>query len=478
VQERLSGPVEADTRRSRRSDVDLAQPRPWLVIPIENNVRELDAKTLLAAAAAERGLGVVLTRISQVTGLLERLPAAVVLQKDVVGTTVSRPARRHGHVPVATDEEGLVQRDTDDYLRRRVSLPAIESCERFYAWGETHRTRLLQKVPHLAGRVLASGNPRADLLRPGLRELYRPQAEQIHRRFGAFVLVNSNFGAANHRLGRDYVRGHWATSGWSSGTSREGLLERIIAFQERLLDAFVLAVERLSLQLPDGVSIVVRPHPSEDHDTWRRRLAHCPTALVVHEGPVIPWLLATRALIHNGCTTGIEATLLGRPVFAYQPIRDPAVESPLPDLVSMPVPTLDELVDRVTRDPLPVRGPEDTVLRDHISHLSGELASDVITRDIEQTAPAAAPLGSPTTLHAHVARRRATVAACSYASAVAHRRWRQQRAYDALLRQTSTGMSAAGVQSVVDRLGHLTGRFSAVRCARLAPDVLVLAEAS
>ena len=32
----------------------------WLILPIETKVRELDGKVLLAAAAAERGWGVIL----------------------------------------------------------------------------------------------------------------------------------------------------------------------------------------------------------------------------------------------------------------------------------------------------------------------------------------------------------------------------------------------------------------------------------
>jgi hypothetical protein len=33
---------------------------------------------------------------------------------------------------------------------------------------------------------------------------------------------------------------------------------------------------------------------------------------------VVPWLLAAKALIHNGCTTGIEAYALGTPALAYR----------------------------------------------------------------------------------------------------------------------------------------------------------------
>ena len=41
-------------------------------------------------------------------------------------------------------------------------------------------------------------------------------------------------------------------------------------------------------------------------------------------GSVIPWMIAARCVIHNACTTGIEAYILNRPVTEYHPASDPA----------------------------------------------------------------------------------------------------------------------------------------------------------
>jgi hypothetical protein len=39
---------------------------------------------------------------------------------------------------------------------------------------------------------------------------------------------------------------------------------------------------------------------------------------VATRGNIVPWLLASKALIHHGCTTGIEAYMLGVPVISYR----------------------------------------------------------------------------------------------------------------------------------------------------------------
>jgi hypothetical protein len=40
---------------------------------------------------------------------------------------------------------------------------------------------------------------------------------------------------------------------------------------------------------------------------------------VTNEGNVVPWILASQAVIHNGCTTGVEAYVLGVAAVSYRP---------------------------------------------------------------------------------------------------------------------------------------------------------------
>jgi hypothetical protein len=41
---------------------------------------------------------------------------------------------------------------------------------------------------------------------------------------------------------------------------------------------------------------------------------------VTNEGNVVPWLIATRVLLHNGCTTGVEAYAMGVPSISYRSV--------------------------------------------------------------------------------------------------------------------------------------------------------------
>jgi hypothetical protein len=44
--------------------------------------------------------------------------------------------------------------------------------------------------------------------------------------------------------------------------------------------------------------------------------------VVTNEGNVIPWLMATKALVHNSCTTGVEAFIMQVPAVTYMASRD------------------------------------------------------------------------------------------------------------------------------------------------------------
>ncbi len=63
---------------------------------------------------------------------------------------------------------------------------------------------------------------------------------------------------------------------------------------------------------------MVRPHPTESHAIYHEIAARCERVRVTNEGNVIPWLSASKAVIHNGCTTGVEAFVMNIPAISYR----------------------------------------------------------------------------------------------------------------------------------------------------------------
>ena len=64
----------------------------------------------------------------------------------------------------------------------------------------------------------------------------------------------------------------------------------------------------------------------------------------------MPWLIAADALVHNGCTTGLEARMLGTPVISYERLTSESFDLHLPNDVSRQARDVGELVKLIEEE--------------------------------------------------------------------------------------------------------------------------------
>lgn len=362
--------------------------RRIIYLPIETKVREFHAKLLLAAVGAEAGFDVVLGGQRSLLHGMRFFPPGIYVDKSISRTRVERfrGLRELGHEVVAWCEEGLAYRDRDTYLHQRVSVASLAQVTTFFAWGDTQAEAVLKKAPDAAGKITRSGNPRFDVLRPELRSVFAPAAMALRERWGSFILVNTNFGRFNHFNGRDYVFHTLKRRGIIVTAEHEQFLRRWSTFLGELFEHFARMLPALASAFPRH-RIILRPHPSENHDVWRTRTRALPNVEVVHEGSVIPWILACDALVHNSCTTGVEAYLLDRPTITFRPLRDEVLDSELPNAVSVEATdcaSLANCVEGALNGRFPgVRPGADkraACAQRYIANLDGALAADRVVR--------------------------------------------------------------------------------------------------
>ncbi len=301
-----------------------------LLIPVENQVRELDPKLLLACVAAQHGFSSVVGSRREMEFNIDAFPSAIYLSKSMTIRSLLffRVARRFGHRIVAWDEEALVHLPPRTYFSRRLDATAIKYVFKLFAWGQDN-VELWRQYPHTPGDVAihAVGNPRSDMLREDIRRFYARDAQALRERYGDFILVNTNFNHVN-AFGPDINlfipprrQGEKPRFGRAArGMSREyarGLWDHKLA----LFEHFKRLIPALEEAFPD-YRIVVRPHPTENHRVYHDIAAGCERVVVTNEGNVVPWLMATRALVHNGCTTAVEAYVMGVPAVSYRAVVD------------------------------------------------------------------------------------------------------------------------------------------------------------
>jgi hypothetical protein len=81
---------------------------------------------------------------------------------------------------------------------------------------------------------------------------------------------------------------------------------------------FTVLIKEMATNLPNR-TIVVRPHPSESMEFYRRAFATQKNVQVRREGNVLNWIRSAALVVHSGSTSGVEAVLAGRPVLNYLP---------------------------------------------------------------------------------------------------------------------------------------------------------------
>jgi surface carbohydrate biosynthesis protein len=314
-----------------------------VLFPIEISNRELDFRLFLASYCAREDVRIFIGQTNAIYRLAKNIENGIYVGKNIRPPRIegSMMARRHaalrqqGFRLVHLDEEGGVMKGDHErwrkWLRLRLNPTALDERDYLCTWGEWQREFYLSQQPRCAANTFVTGHPRFDLYKPHLRAFYAEEARKLQQRWGDFVLINTNFAWANNRNG---IGGTFSSRMYYDGAADvQRRLDHVSewANNSRILVAFVELVSHLSASRPD-LQFVVRPHPSENIGFYQAVFGGVSNVQVIHEGSVGSWLLACRALIHDGCTTGLEAHIAGACVINFKPFEDARFELWLPNL--------------------------------------------------------------------------------------------------------------------------------------------------
>jgi surface carbohydrate biosynthesis protein len=328
-----------------------------LFLMIEVAHRELDARLLLARRALENGYRVVIGQQWLMNEHLPQFSPGVVVFKGinrVQGDWMKR-ARQFGHRVVAINEEAMAL-SAKPSIALETRQEILDGIDCLCAQGDNEKDAYLDHFQDVAARISITGNARLELLSPAHRHRQFEVRDAIRQAHGKFILVNTNFGYLNTEFGspEDFLRHCVHVGVLNPGNQWEiDLYQDRFTFERENMKAFCEMVPALRQRYPDHL-VVVRPHPSENHESWRRLVGKIPRVLVSGEGAPIPWILASDVLIHNTCTTGLEALLLEHPVIAYCPFSNDYEAELTPNFVTARVETMNglaEAVDAALADP-------------------------------------------------------------------------------------------------------------------------------
>jgi len=233
-----------------------------------------------------------------------------------------------------SDAEGGVWQDLDAYTELLIedrSLLHAAAC--VCMWGPRMTEHVVREGYFTQEQITVTGCPRFDFYHESWRSVVSAAAGRRDR-----ILVNTNFADANPRFTTlDGIRSLYVEKfGWPSER-----IEAWLELQARGIEGMIGLTRQIALDHPDH-TVVVRPHPFEGADWYRRELEQLPNVTFSTSGPVQPEINAAAAVLQRSCTTAIEAVLADVPTFSPQWVDTPAV-MPMSEVVSVSCHALDDM---------------------------------------------------------------------------------------------------------------------------------------
>lgn len=321
-----------------------------LLFPVETTVRELDFRLVLATLCARPDWQILLGDHDQLFRISLRLRNALFVGKNLIGGKYPWKYQRYRSQNIRSiqlpEEGGIFEGGKEDWknaLRGWWDVTEVEADDHVCTWGQFQKDFYLELGPKVANNIHVTGHPRFDLCRPRFKALYEDEAAAMKAKYGKFILINTNF-LSNNGMGAD-INLRWFKIKPEETERRTFYIDQYCHDSHKQAH-FVHLINELSNRCPDH-HIIFRPHPSEDMRLFQSLFQYIPRVTVTREGSLQAWLHACEAMVHDGCTTAIEAHLTGANIINYQPLKDPRFDIVLPNLVGLPCTRPEQVADAI-----------------------------------------------------------------------------------------------------------------------------------
>tara|TARA_R100001377_G_scaffold22165_3_gene11841 strand:- start:2637 stop:3767 length:1131 start_codon:yes stop_codon:yes gene_type:complete len=242
------------------------------------------------------------------------------------------------------DEEGGIYLGNDedawqDFLSRRFDPRLLNQQDKILAWGDWQADFF--KSQKLSAPVHMVGHTNFDIYRPQYADALR--AFDVGQTGGKqdYILINTRFAISNAPVTGDV---HIINSSIVRDFFDQSLLFEKLVADGHLYYDFIIMIFNLATRLPHR-KIVLRPHPAEDSSSYRRIFAALKNVHVTGEGDAGSWIRLASCVIHNGCTTAIQATIAEKLVITYAPRpEDDRTTACLPNRTGVIAEDLDTLI--------------------------------------------------------------------------------------------------------------------------------------
>ena len=300
---------------------------------VEVGVRDLSSRLLTSLHCSANGIPSLVTSLPEFLQLDRyfKFSPGVFHDKSITPSSsrlsLFSSLKRRGFFLTSIDEEnGLLDSSYARFASNRFSPASLELVDEIFCWGSHDYLSLRSLYPSYESKFCLTGSPRVDLW---LDKSNTPYSMPFHSNY---IFIPSNFGCNSSEFPHETIA-KLKTLGYFQrdvGALRRYFESRSDSF--KLCYAFIELIESISARFPNQ-NIVVRPHPNEAISAWQTYLSHLDNVFIIHSGSISEWISNASLVIHNGCTSALEASVSKVPLLTYRPLRGLTSEREVPNLL-------------------------------------------------------------------------------------------------------------------------------------------------
>lgn len=286
--------------------------KPTLYIAIEVKNREIESQALLALKASLTGYRVYVGTHAAILNLLrvKESRGGIFLDKGTLPLEVTKFIKSRCEVLAILDQElgpfreiGDIQGE-DNLVGGRVYPGVEEFIDFYFTCNKVIFQQALEFLPSSV-KVINSGWPRFEFQSKYSGAVYAEKIAQIHREFGDYYLFPSDLGPLTPKVN---LRSKKMIARVNSERRTTEIEKATLKDAEAIADLF--NQWNSSVKTP---KLILRPHTSENIWEWKTLIKKYQN-LIIQNGEITPWILASRGIIHRGSTSSLQALISGLPV--------------------------------------------------------------------------------------------------------------------------------------------------------------------
>jgi surface carbohydrate biosynthesis protein len=284
--------------------------------------RELDSNLLLALIAAKNNFNILISNMDTLEYLIKKnfLKKGIFHTKSILHDEKKNQLHENlnskGFKITSVDEEnGLIEKNLEIFCKTRFSNSSLKLVDKIFCWGP-HDYRYLKKhYTKYKSKFIPTGTHRIDLWKKKFISYW--MTDKKIKKSPKNVIISLNFGLTNgHETFKKKIKKLKNAKYFERSKNLKKLLYQIKEENIRDINRFKILINYLSKKIKE-INFIVRPHPNEKLSTWKKILHKNNNVIIDNKENFNEALNKSSLLIHKGCTTAFQASMIDIPVISY-----------------------------------------------------------------------------------------------------------------------------------------------------------------